>query len=109
GGEGAGANGEDRGLPVPDGTVAGTRAGEVLADLVGPGAEYVAARGGRGGLGNKALASPRRKAPGFALLGEPGERVDIVLELKTLADVALIGFPSAGKASPDRKRRGEGK
>jgi GTP-binding protein len=52
-----------------------------------------------GGLGNKALASPRRKAPGFALLGEPGESADIVLELKSLADVALIGFPSAGKSS----------
>jgi GTP-binding protein len=99
GGERHGANGEDLVLPVPDGTVVSTRDGEVLADLVGPGAEYVAARGGRGGLGNKALASPRRKAPGFALLGEPGERVDIVLELKTLADVALIGFPSAGKSS----------
>ncbi len=57
------------------------------------------ARGGRGGLGNKALASPRRKAPGFALLGEPGEAFDIVLELKTLADVAFIGYPSAGKSS----------
>ena len=52
-----------------------------------------------GGLGNKALSSPRRKAPGFALLGEPGDGLDIVLELKSLADVALIGFPSAGKSS----------
>src|SRR5699024_7486032 len=56
-------------------------------------------RGGRGGLGNKALASRRRKAPGFALKGEPGETLEVVLELKTLADVALIGFPSAGKSS----------
>jgi GTPase len=99
GSERNGANGEDLVLIVPDGTVVSTRDGQVLADLVGPGAEYVAARGGRGGLGNKALASPRRKAPGFALLGEPGERLDVVLELKTLADVALIGFPSAGKSS----------
>ena len=75
------------------------RDGRVLADLVGHDATFVAARGGRGGLGNKALASPRRKAPGFALLGEPGETLEIVLELKSLADVALIGFPSAGKSS----------
>ncbi|MGC5583960.1 GTPase ObgE [Ornithinimicrobium sp. W1679] len=94
-----GAQGEDLVLAVPSGTVVTTRSGEVLADLVGDGAEHVAARGGRGGLGNKALASARRKAPGFALLGEPGEEVEVVLELKTLADVALIGFPSAGKSS----------
>jgi GTP-binding protein len=84
---------------VPEGTVVKDAAGEVLADLVGPDAEHVVARGGRGGLGNKALASARRKAPGFALLGEPGDALDIVLELKSLADVALIGFPSAGKSS----------
>ena len=60
---------------------------------------YVAAQGGRGGLGNAALASARRKAPGFALLGEPGDLRDIVLELKTVADVALVGYPSAGKSS----------
>ncbi|CCH80077.1 GTPase involved in cell partioning and DNA repair [Nostocoides japonicum T1-X7] len=94
-----GADGEDLVLPVPEGTVVTTTDGEVLADLVGPGTSFTVARGGRGGLGNKALASPRRKAPGFALLGEPGERLDVVLELKSLADVALIGFPSAGKSS----------
>ncbi|HEX6917748.1 MAG TPA: GTPase ObgE [Phycicoccus sp.] len=94
-----GADGADLVLPVPEGTVVKAADGTVLADLVGPGATYVVARGGRGGLGNKALASPRRKAPGFALLGEPGEALDIVLELKSLADVALIGFPSAGKSS----------
>ncbi len=94
-----GADGADLVLPVPDGTVAKDAQGRVLADLVGVGSRYVVARGGRGGLGNKALASPRRKAPGFALLGEPGESRDVVLELKTLADVALLGFPSAGKSS----------
>ncbi len=73
--------------------------GDVIADLVGEGTSVVVARGGRGGLGNKALSSPRRKAPGFALLGEPGDRLDVVLELKSLADVALVGFPSAGKSS----------
>src|SRR4051812_34553640 len=95
-----GANGEDVRVAVPDGTVIrDASTGEVLADLVGTGTEASLARGGRGGLGNAALASARRKAPGFALLGEPGEARDVVLELKTVADVALIGFPNAGKSS----------
>ncbi|NUR15713.1 MAG: GTPase ObgE [Dermatophilaceae bacterium] len=94
-----GADGDDLVLPVPEGTVVKDRSGEVIIDLVGMGTEHVIAAGGRGGLGNKALASARRKAPGFALLGEPGEDVEVVLELKSLADVALIGFPSAGKSS----------
>jgi GTP-binding protein len=84
---------------VPDGTVVLDRQGNVLADLVGHGTSFVAAQGGRGGLGNAALASARRKAPGFALLGVPGDMGDIVLELKTVADVALVGYPSAGKSS----------
>ena len=71
----------------------------VVADLVGPGTRFVAAAGGRGGLGNAALASAARKAPGFALLGEPGETRDVVLELRSIADVGLVGFPSAGKSS----------
>ena len=95
----SGAAGEDLVLPVPDGTVVSGADGAVLADLVGAGASFVVAQGGRGGLGNAALASARRKAPGFALLGEPGDARDVVLELKTVADVGLIGFPSAGKSS----------
>lgn len=94
-----GKNGEDLILGVPAGTVVKTKDGDVLADLVAMGTTYVVARGGQGGLGNAALASPKRKAPGFALLGEEGEEVDIVLELKSVADVALVGFPSAGKSS----------
>jgi len=94
-----GKEGQDLVLPVPDGTVVLDRQGNVLADLVGQGTAFVAGQGGRGGLGNAALASARRKAPGFALLGEPGEARDIVLELKTVADVALVGYPSAGKSS----------
>lgn len=94
-----GATGEDIVLRVPDGTVVSTPDGEVLADLIGPGATFVAAQGGRGGLGNAALSSPRRRAPGFALLGEPGQTRDLVLEFKSVADVALVGFPSAGKSS----------
>ncbi|SNS64795.1 GTP-binding protein [Geodermatophilus saharensis] len=94
-----GANGEDRVLRVPEGTVVSTPDGEVIADLVGAGTRVVLAQGGKGGLGNAALANPRRKAPGFALLGEPGEALDAVLELKSIADVGLVGFPSAGKSS----------
>lgn len=94
-----GPNGEDIVLPVPPGTVVQTVDGEILADLVVPGEQLVIAAGGRGGLGNAALASQRRKAPGFHLLGEPGEENDVVLELKTVADVALVGYPSAGKSS----------
>jgi len=94
-----GAAGEPLELAVPDGTVVHGPTGEVLADLVGAGTRFVAASGGRGGLGNAALASVRRKAPGFALLGEPGDRLDVTLELKSVADVGLVGFPSAGKSS----------
>ncbi|MFT0846779.1 GTPase ObgE [Actinomycetaceae bacterium L2_0104] len=95
----AGKNGATLVLKVPSGTVVRSPQGDVLADLVGAGARYVAARGGVGGLGNAALASPKRKAPGFALLGDEGESRDVVLELKSVADVALVGFPSAGKSS----------
>ncbi|HKR50266.1 MAG TPA: GTPase ObgE [Pseudonocardiaceae bacterium] len=94
-----GAVGEDLELRVPDGTVVLTPDGEVIADLVGAGTRFVAAAGGHGGLGNAALASRARKAPGFALLGEPGEARELVLELKSVADVGLVGFPSAGKSS----------
>src|SRR5918995_4838230 len=104
GGQGAGshrngAHGADLVLPVPDGTVVSDRAGNVHADLVGAGTEMVIAQGGRGGLGNAALASSKRKAPGFALLGEPGDDLVVNLELKVVADVGLVGFPSAGKSS----------
>ena len=94
-----GASGGDVVVPVPNGTVVYAEDGTQLADLIGEGMTYVAARGGRGGLGNSSLASVKRKAPGFALFGEPGQSRDIVLELKSVADVALVGFPSAGKSS----------
>ncbi|MCS4484499.1 GTPase ObgE [Gleimia sp. 6138-11-ORH1] len=99
GDHGEGKKGADIILPVPEGTVVKDTQGNVLADLTGVGTRFIVAEGGRGGLGNAALASKKRKAPGFALLGEPGEERDIVLELKSVADVALVGFPSAGKSS----------
>ncbi|MEP6851338.1 MAG: GTPase ObgE [bacterium] len=95
----SGAEGADLELRVPPGTVVLDEQGEVLADLTGDGTRFVVAAGGHGGLGNAALASTRRKAPGFALLGEPGDVRDVVLELKSMADVGLVGFPSAGKSS----------
>jgi GTP-binding protein len=102
GGAGAnrdGANGGDLVVTVPDGTVVQTQDGEVLADLIGAGTTFEVARGGRGGRGNASLANTRRKVPGFAELGEPGDSLDVVLELKSVADVGLVGFPSAGKSS----------
>ncbi|KQQ95325.1 GTPase CgtA [Leifsonia sp. Leaf325] len=95
----AGANGGDLELPVPLGTVVKDRDGNELADMSEPGMRFIAAPGGQGGLGNAALSTTKRKAPGFALLGIPGYEGDVVLELKTVADVALVGYPSAGKSS----------
>ena len=103
-----GSKGDDLILPVPCGTVIFTargpqgqpkHPGEQLADLRHEGDRFVAAAGGAGGLGNIALANRTRRAPGFALLGELGEERDVILELKSIADVALVGFPSAGKSS----------
>ncbi|WP_053383773.1 GTPase ObgE [Leucobacter celer] len=95
----AGTNGAELVLPVPVGTVVKDAAGETLIDLTEPGTRFLAAKGGLGGLGNHALASSKRKAPGFALLGTEGWSGTLTLELKTIADVALVGYPSAGKSS----------
>ncbi|MBA3490271.1 MAG: GTPase ObgE [Longispora sp.] len=94
-----GANGADIVLKVPDGTVVHNADGDVLVDMVGEGTQYIVAEGGRGGRGNASLANSKRKAPGFAELGEPGHSLEVHLELKSVADVGLVGFPSAGKSS----------
>jgi GTP-binding protein len=94
-----GAEGKDLILGVPNGTVVKDANGEVIADLVGYGTRFMAAQGGKGGLGNAGLANSKRRAPGFALLGEPGETRTLFLELKSVADIGLVGYPSAGKSS----------
>jgi GTP-binding protein len=95
-----GKNGKDRIIPVPVGTlIKDAETGEVLFDLTEDGQEYIAARGGRGGLGNSHFKSPTRQAPRFAQPGEPGEEKTLILELKLLADVGLIGLPNAGKST----------
>jgi GTP-binding protein len=93
-----GADGADLVLAVPDGTVVRDERG-LLADLVGPGASVVVARGGRGGRGNASLVSARNRMPRTAEPGEPGEERRLELELRLVADVALVGVPNAGKST----------
>jgi GTP-binding protein len=94
-----GARGADLAVPVPEGTVVRDRDGKVLADLVAAGDRYLSARGGQGGRGNARFLSNRRRAPAFAEQGEVGEEFYLNLELKLMADVALVGFPNAGKST----------
>ncbi len=94
-----GRGGPDLEVPVPEGTVVRDQAGTVLADLVHPGERWLAAEGGRGGRGNARFLSNRRRAPAFAEQGEVGEERWLRLELKLMADVALVGFPSVGKST----------
>ena len=95
-----GARGPDLILPVPVGTVVrDLNTGEFYGDLDEPDAELIVAQGGHGGLGNPHFVTSTRRAPAFAQLGEPGEERALQLELKLLADVALVGMPSVGKSS----------
>jgi GTP-binding protein len=94
-----GAAGDDLDLPVPLGTIVLSADGVMLADLVEPGQRIVVASGGRGGRGNASFVSPERKAPSFAEQGEYGSEVEVRIELKVLADAALVGYPNVGKST----------
>ncbi len=93
-------NAEDLVVKVPPGTVVmNEETGAVIADLVEHGQTAIIARGGRGGRGNSRFATPANPAPELAEKGEPGQELNVILELKVLADVGLVGFPSVGKST----------
>lgn len=94
-----GKDGEDLIIKVPVGTLIKDEEGKVLADMTAPGEQAVIARGGRGGKGNVRFATSTNRTPKFAQPGEPAEELNIFLELKLLADVAIIGLPNAGKST----------
>src|ERR1700741_3740157 len=94
-----GRTGSDLIVAVPVGTIATDSQGRLVADLVEDGQKAIVAKGGRGGFGNAHFVSSRRQAPTFAEKGEPGEKHELQLELKMIADVGLVGLPNAGKST----------
>lgn len=101
GGKFHGKTAEDMIIPVPPGTlIKDAESGRIIHDMTeGDGADYICCRGGRGGWGNRHFATPTRQVPMFAKNGTKGEEREVILELKMLADVGLIGYPSVGKSS----------
>jgi GTP-binding protein len=99
GGSRHGASGADTRVAVPEGTTVKDKDGTVIADLVHEGDTWLAAHGGRGGRGNASFLSNRRRAPSFAEQGEAGEERWLDMELRLIADVALVGLPNAGKST----------
>lgn len=95
-----GRGAQDMIVKVPPGTVViNEETGDILADLVEHGQQKTIAKGGRGGRGNIRFATPQNPAPELSEKGEPGQELNIILELKVLADVGLVGFPSVGKST----------